>query len=127
MGCYGIGVSRVLQTVIEYGCTHHQQQQQPLERVVWPEAIAPYHICIAPLTVAKVHLNTSSFLLRSWNDSEQTAVNTTHTECKMLGPRRPSSVAMDARHGPIYLSTCKAQRNYHFVLKFVAAKEGLCG
>ena len=53
MGCYGIGVSRLLQAVIEHGC--FQQQ----ERLVWPPAIAPYYVCIAPLKQANVsHLLT---------------------------------------------------------------------
>lgn len=44
MGCYGIGVSRILAAVIEYGCTHQSK------KLVWPPAIAPYPICIAPMT-----------------------------------------------------------------------------
>lgn len=47
MGCYGIGVSRLLQAVIEHGCSLQQ------ERLVWPPAIAPYYVCVAPLKQAK--------------------------------------------------------------------------
>lgn len=44
MGCYGIGVSRVLAAAVEYGCKHQS------EKLVWPRAIAPYPICIAPMS-----------------------------------------------------------------------------
>jgi prolyl-tRNA synthetase len=44
MGCYGIGVTRTLQAVIE--------QSHDENGIVWPVSIAPYTICITPLTVA---------------------------------------------------------------------------
>lgn len=48
MGCYGIGVSRILAAALEYGCAYQS------DRLVWPHAIAPYPICIAPMT--QVHM-----------------------------------------------------------------------
>jgi prolyl-tRNA synthetase len=44
MGCYGIGITRTLQAVIE--------QCNDKDGIVWPMAVAPYHVCITPLTVA---------------------------------------------------------------------------
>jgi len=44
MGCYGIGVTRTLQAVIE--------QSNDKDGIVWPLAIAPYAVCITPLNVA---------------------------------------------------------------------------
>ena len=44
MGCYGIGVTRTLQAVIEQG--------NDKDGVVWPVSVAPYQVCITPLTVA---------------------------------------------------------------------------
>lgn len=44
MGCYGIGVTRTLQAVIEQS---HDEQG-----IVWPLAVAPYSVCITPLGVA---------------------------------------------------------------------------
>src|SRR5204863_8894801 len=44
MGCYGIGVTRTLQAVIE--------QSHDDNGIVWPIAVAPYAVCITPLTVA---------------------------------------------------------------------------
>ena len=41
MGCYGIGVSRLLMTVLE----QHNQEDHPL----WPEEVAPFKIHILPL------------------------------------------------------------------------------
>lgn len=41
MGCYGIGVTRVIAAAIEQ---HHDDKG-----IIWPAAIAPYHIVICPL------------------------------------------------------------------------------
>ena len=43
MGCYGIGVTRTLQAVIE--------QSNDKDGIIWPLSVAPYHICITPLSV----------------------------------------------------------------------------
>ncbi|MEQ2007229.1 MAG: proline--tRNA ligase [Limisphaerales bacterium] len=45
MGCYGIGVTRTMQAVIE--------QCNDKDGIVWPLAVAPYAVCITPLSVAK--------------------------------------------------------------------------
>jgi prolyl-tRNA synthetase len=44
MGCYGIGVTRTLQVVIE--------QCNDKDGIVWPLSVAPYTVCITPLNVA---------------------------------------------------------------------------
>jgi prolyl-tRNA synthetase len=44
MGCYGIGVTRTLQAVIE--------QCNDKDGIVWPVSVAPYQVCITPLSVA---------------------------------------------------------------------------
>ena len=44
MGCYGIGITRTLQAIIE--------QCNDKDGVVWPLGVAPYQVCITPLTVA---------------------------------------------------------------------------
>ena len=44
MGCYGVGVSRTLQAVIEQG---HDK-----DGIVWPAAVAPYEVCICLLDPA---------------------------------------------------------------------------
>jgi prolyl-tRNA synthetase len=43
MGCYGIGVTRTLQAVIE-------QSNDP-NGIVWPISVAPYTVCITPLSI----------------------------------------------------------------------------
>ena len=43
LGCYGIGVTRTLQAVIEQG--------NDKDGVVWPLSVAPYQVCITPLAV----------------------------------------------------------------------------
>ena len=44
MGCYGIGVTRTLQAVIEQG--------NDADGIIWPLSVAPYKVCITPLNVA---------------------------------------------------------------------------
>jgi prolyl-tRNA synthetase len=45
MGCYGIGVSRVVASAIE--------QNHDDKGVIWPDAIAPFRIAIVPLNAQK--------------------------------------------------------------------------
>jgi len=47
MGCYGIGVTRTLQAIIE--------QCNDKDGIVWPLSVAPYQVCITPLAVAAEH------------------------------------------------------------------------
>jgi prolyl-tRNA synthetase len=44
MGCYGIGVTRTLQAVIE--------QCNDKDGIIWPLSVAPYTVCLTPLTIA---------------------------------------------------------------------------
>jgi prolyl-tRNA synthetase len=44
MGCYGIGVTRTLQAVIE--------QCHDADGICWPLSVAPYSVCLTPLNVA---------------------------------------------------------------------------
>lgn len=44
MGCYGIGVTRTLQAIIE--------QSHDKDGIIWPVSVAPYTVCITPLGVA---------------------------------------------------------------------------
>jgi prolyl-tRNA synthetase len=44
MGCYGIGVTRTLQAIIE--------QCNDKDGIIWPLSVAPYTVCLTPLTVA---------------------------------------------------------------------------
>ena len=44
MGCYGIGVTRTLQAVIE--------QSHDDNGIIWPISVAPYTVCVTPLNVA---------------------------------------------------------------------------
>jgi prolyl-tRNA synthetase len=44
MGCYGIGVSRLISAVIE--------QNHDKDGIIWPAEVAPYKVVIMPLDVA---------------------------------------------------------------------------
>lgn len=43
MGCYGIGVTRTLQAIIE--------QRHDKDGILWPLSVAPYTVCLTPLLV----------------------------------------------------------------------------
>ena len=43
MGCYGIGVTRTVASIIEQ---HHDENG-----IVWPLAVAPYHVSVIPVNV----------------------------------------------------------------------------
>ncbi|HEY3856637.1 MAG TPA: proline--tRNA ligase [Verrucomicrobiae bacterium] len=44
MGCYGIGVTRTMQAVVE--------QCNDKDGIIWPKSVAPYTVCLTPLSVA---------------------------------------------------------------------------
>ena len=48
MGCYGIGVSRTMQAVIE--------QSHDKDGIVWPASVAPYQVCISLLDPDKAEI-----------------------------------------------------------------------
>jgi prolyl-tRNA synthetase len=43
MGCYGIGVTRTMQAIIE--------QSQDKDGIIWPLSVAPYTVCLTPLSI----------------------------------------------------------------------------
>ena len=43
MGCYGIGITRLMATIIEQ---HHDEQG-----MIWPAAIAPYQVHLIPVSM----------------------------------------------------------------------------
>ena len=43
MGCYGLGVTRTLQAIIEYS---HDGNG-----IIWPISVAPYRVCVTPLDI----------------------------------------------------------------------------
>ena len=47
MGCYGIGVSRIIAAAIEQ---HHDDRG-----IIWPEAMAPFNIALVPMNYHKSH------------------------------------------------------------------------
>ena len=48
MGCYGIGVSRIVAAAIE--------QNHDENGIIWPEAIAPFQVAIVPINMHKSEL-----------------------------------------------------------------------
>ena len=44
MGCYGLGITRTLQAIIE--------QSNDKDGIIWPQSVAPYLVCVTALGVA---------------------------------------------------------------------------
>ena len=49
MGCYGIGMSRLLQAIVE-------DSLMTRGRMIWPLGIAPFIVCVTPLYHKKVFI-----------------------------------------------------------------------
>jgi len=64
MGCYGIGVTRVVAAAIE--------QNHDDKGIIWPEAIAPFHVVLLPMNMHK-------------SERLREAVETLYTELKAAG------------------------------------------
>jgi prolyl-tRNA synthetase len=45
MGCYGIGITRIVAAAIE--------QNHDAHGIIWPAAIAPFHVVLVPLNLQK--------------------------------------------------------------------------
>lgn len=62
MGCYGIGVSRTMQAVIE--------QSHDKDGIVWPVSVAPYQVCISLLDPDKEDVAKVAFDLEAALEAE---------------------------------------------------------
>lgn len=60
MGCFGIGVSRLLAAALEHGLSDQEG------RLIWPPAIAPYHICVACLAQVLICNNRDACCIHAW-------------------------------------------------------------
>ncbi|MFA6357583.1 MAG: proline--tRNA ligase [Candidatus Omnitrophota bacterium] len=62
MGCYGIGVSRLISTIIE--------QNNDANGIIWPKEVAPFQIMILPLDVTNSRvMEESMYLYRQINNA----------------------------------------------------------
>ena len=62
MGCYGIGVSRTMQAVIE--------QSHDKDGIIWPASVAPYQVCISLLDPDKEDVAKVAFDLEAALEAE---------------------------------------------------------
>lgn len=82
MGCYGIGVSRIVAAAIE--------QNHDDNGILWPMAIAPFHVCIVPIGIHK------SDDVRSACDKVETELAAAGLECLLDDrPERPGVMFAD--------------------------------
>lgn len=58
MGCYGVGISRLLQTTLEHSCSSStSSHSNEGGSISWPLSIAPFTVCVLPLTTSTVRHN----------------------------------------------------------------------
>ena len=50
MGCFGVGISRLLQATLEHSCSVNGDD----DRISWPLTITPFTVCVLPLTTSQV-------------------------------------------------------------------------
>ena len=50
MGCYGLGISRLMQAMLQHSCDKSDD-----DNISWPLSIAPYLVCVLPLTTSQVN------------------------------------------------------------------------
>jgi len=80
MGCYGIGVTRVVAAAIE--------QNNDARGIIWPDAIAPFHIALLPLNMHKAE--------KLQNEAERIYQELTYAGYEVLMDDRP------LRPGPMF-------------------------
>lgn len=49
MGCFGVGISRLLQATLEHSCSVNGDD----DRISWPLTITPFTVCVLPLTTSQ--------------------------------------------------------------------------
>jgi prolyl-tRNA synthetase len=53
MGCYGIGVSRLIAAIIE--------QNHDAQGIIWPREISPYQVQVIPLDITNAQIRETAF------------------------------------------------------------------
>lgn len=66
MGCYGIGVSRLVAAIIE--------QHNDKDGIKWPLSVAPYKVCISPINLA--HPETKQLAEQLYADLQERGIET---------------------------------------------------
>lgn len=86
MGCYGIGINRILAAVIE--------QNNDDDGIIWPISVAPYHVVIVPVNVKdgeqynlakKIHDELSNFGIEVMLDDRDERPGVKFKDCDLIG------------------------------------------
>ena len=87
MGCYGIGVTRVVAAAIE--------QNHDARGIIWPDAIAPFQVVVVPLNASKSQRvrETAERLYADLLAAGSTCCSTIATSVRASSSRTPSSSA----------------------------------
>ena len=103
MGCYGIGASRVAAAAIE--------QNHDERGIVWPAAIAPYHVALLALNVQKEEIRDvaervyADLLARGvevlYDDREKVSAGVKFKDAELLGLPWRIAVGRDAAEGNV--------------------------
>ena len=83
MGCYGVGVSRIVQAIVE--------QRYDARGILWPTTLAPYQVCVMPVTVkyladaACVYEDLKKAGVRTLLDDRDERIGVKFTDAELLG------------------------------------------
>ena len=86
MGCYGIGINRILAAVIE--------QNNDENGIIWPISVAPYHVVVVPINVndeeqynlaKNIHDNLSDFGVEVVLDDRNERPGVKFKDCDLIG------------------------------------------
>ena len=84
MGCYGIGINRIVAGAVEAG--------HDANGIIWPLAIAPYHVLVVPLPGKdpRGRWSTRPRSRRAWRRRASTCWSTTATSGRASSSRMPT-------------------------------------
>ncbi len=83
MGCYGVGVSRIVQAIVE--------QKNDARGILWPVALAPYQVCVIPVTsknlddAKSVYESLKKTGIRTLLDDREARIGEKLTDAELLG------------------------------------------
>lgn len=83
MGCYGVGVSRIVQAIVE--------QKNDARGILWPVALAPYQVCVIPVTsknfddANSVYESLKRAGIRTLLDDREARIGVKLTDAELLG------------------------------------------
>ena len=100
MGCYGIGINRLLAAIIE--------QNNDEDGIIWPMSVAPYHVVVVPVNVndeeqynlaEKIHNELLNFGIDTVLDDRNERPGVKFKDCDLIGYPMRIVVGKKAKEG----------------------------